>query len=241
MAKRKNILSINADAKTTKGTKEGYLTGILYLAPAKNSGYETCKYRTEGCTTACLYTAGRGSFSNVQSARIAKTERFFTDRENFWLDLIHSIRSLVRKADREGLIPVVRLNGTSDLPWERMAVVVDGELLGDSVIAMFPNVQFYDYTKWPLDRRSNVPKNYDLTFSLAESNEEHFLPSLNVSRVAVVFNRIKGQLLPSEWKGVPVVDADETDLRFLDPKGVIVGLRAKGQAIKDESGFVKIA
>lgn len=240
MAKRKNILSVNADAKTTKGTKAGYLTGILYLAPAKNSGFETCKYRTAGCTAACLYTAGRGSFSNVQSARIAKTERFFTDRENFWLDLIHSIRSLIRKAEREDLVPVVRLNGTSDLPWERMPVVANGELLGDSIMDIFSGVQFYDYTKWPLERRSNVPENYDLTFSLAESNEGHFAPSLSVSRVAVVFNRIKGQVLPKEWRGVPVVDADDTDLRFLDPKGVIVGLRAKGQAIKDESGFVKI-
>lgn len=234
-----NILSVNVDAKTSKGTARGFLTGILYLAPAMESGREVCRYRSKGCTAACLYTAGRGGFNSVQRARKAKTDRFFWERDSFMADLVYSIQALERKAEREGLTPVVRLNGTSDIPWERVPVKDSQKGSAPNVFELFPNVQFYDYTKYPLSKRSNLPRNYDLTFSYADGMErDDILQAMAHSRVAVVFNTPKGQELPTQWNGFPVVDADTTDLRFLEPKGVIAGLRAKGAARKDESGFV---
>jgi hypothetical protein len=234
-----NILSVNVDAKTSKGTARGFLTGILYLAPAMESGREVCRYRSKGCTAACLYTAGRGGFNSVQRARKAKTDRFFRERDSFMADLVHSIQSLERKAEREGLTPVVRLNGTSDIPWERVPVKDSRKGSAPNVFELFPNVQFYDYTKYPLSKRSNLPRNYDLTFSFADGmDRDDILQAMALSRVAVVFSTPKGQELPTEWNGFPVVDADTTDLRFLEPKGVVAGLRAKGAARKDRSGFV---
>ena len=158
MIKRKNILSINADSKTSKGSKYGFLTGILYLAPSDISGHNVCPMaEVAQCRDACLYSAGRGAFTNVQEARINKTKRFFNDRDNFMLDLIYSINTLIRKAEREDLTPLVRLNGTSDIRWENIRHD------GLTIFEHFPNVQFYDYTKIP--NRKRIPANYDLTFS----------------------------------------------------------------------------
>ena len=115
----KNILSIGNDAKTIKGGKIGFLTGILYLAPSNISGYQVCPMaKKANCEAACLYTAGRGAFTSIQNARIAKTKRFFEERDAFMNDLVFSIKSLVRKANKAGLTPLVRLNGTSDILWE---------------------------------------------------------------------------------------------------------------------------
>ena len=240
----KNILSVSADAKTSKGEKRGYLTGILYFTPADGSGYEVCKYRTAGCTSACLATAGRGSFNSVQSARLAKTQKYFGDRSGFWSDLIWSIKALVRKAERENMTPCVRLNGTSDLPYERMPVKIDGERIASNIFELFPDVRFYDYTKYPnTDRsREGLPENYDLTFSYHEDcTIGDLLRELRTGRVAVVFDTPKGKSLPLVFGGAGVLDADDTDLRFLEPSGVICGLRAKGKARKDTSGFVQRA
>lgn len=221
------ILSVNADAKTVKGTAQGYLTGILYLAPAKISGYEVCPMRSPGCTAACLYTAGRGSFSNVQEARIAKTKRFFEDRPAFLADLSWSVAALIRKAKRENMVPVVRLNGTSDIPWENVF---------PQLFETFPDVQFYDYTKRP---GRTTPANYHLTFSRSETNDETVKTECAAGRnVAAVFATAKGAPLPATFHGVPVVDGDLSDLRFLDAAGVVVGLRAKGDAKGASTGFV---
>lgn len=215
--------------KTTKGEKLGYLTGILYLAPAKISGYEVCPGRSEGCTNLCLYTAGMGAFSNVQLARIAKTKQFFEDRDTFLDQLRKDIKALVKKAKKLNMVPAIRLNGTSDIEWTRF-----------SLMSEFPDVQFYDYTK-VLNRLSkDIPANYHLTFSQHEKNAFQVITALNSGfNAAVVFSTKKGEELPKEWNGFPVVDGDETDLRFLDPKGgYVVGLRAKGKARKTESDFV---
>ena len=129
------------------------------------------------------------------------------------------------------LVPCVRLNGTSDLPWERIAVNDNGQ----TILALFPDVQFYDYTKVP--NRRNLPANYHLTFSLAESNLSDATSELaNGRSVAVVFRH---KALPESYLGHKVVNGDETDLRFLDASAVIVGLYAKGRAKRDTSGFVK--
>lgn len=215
--------------KTTKGEKLGYLTGILYLAPAKISGYEVCPRRSAGCTDACLYTAGMGAFSNVQLARINKTKQFFEDRETFMNQLRKDITALVRKANKLNMTPAIRLNGTSDIEWTRTGIMNE-----------FPDVQFYDYTKVLNRLEKERPANYHITFSKNEANDAECTSALKLgANVAVVFNTKKGEPLPESWNGYPVADGDDTDLRFLDPKGgYVIGLRAKGKAKKDNTNFV---
>jgi len=219
-----------ANPKIQKGTKLGYLSFILHLAPATLSGKETCPKRTAGCTAACLNTAGRGGMfkrgentNMIQQARIRKTQQFFEDREGFMSQLEKDIKLGIRQAEKLGLTPVFRLNGTSDLAWEKYGI-----------IEKFPEVQFYDYTK-VLGRKVQHLKNYHLTFSAADGNDLDVARAVSAGmNVAAVFDR-----LPTEYMGREVIDADETDLRFLDPKGVIAGLKAKGRAKKDTSGFVR--
>jgi len=244
-----SLLSISADAKTVKGEKQGYLTGILYLAPHTIAGIgNLCPDASEGCKAACLYSAGRGAFNSVQAARIAKTKRFKADRAGFMAELAKDIAALVRKAKRSGLVPVVRLNGTSDLPWENIGPVNydrdGGRFQVANIMAAFPDVQFYDYTKSA--RRAiahafgDMPANYHLTFSRSECNDRDALNVLaRGGNVAVVFSTRKGDWLPATWRGHEVINGDESDLRFLDARGgFVVGLYAKGKARRDRSGFV---
>lgn len=210
--------------KTIKGEARGYLTGILYLAPNNLSGQNVCPMATPGCIATCLNTSWRGAYNNVQAARIRKTREYFANPEGFKADLIEDIQSLCRKATREKMIPCVRINGTSDLPG--MARQLADE---------FPNVQFYDYTKIPKPW-NRVSKNYHLTFSLSELNLPHALDSLKHGiNVAAVFETDK---FPDSYLGHPVVNGDINDLRFLDPRPVVVALKAKGRAKRDNTGFV---
>lgn len=213
--------------KTSKGEKLGILTGILYLAPAKISGYEVCPMRSAGCTAACLYTAGMGAFSNVQQARIKKTKMFFEQREEFFKLLHKDIKSLIAKAKKENLVPAIRLNGTSDINWVRF-----------KLFEQYPEVQFYDYTKM-LNHLTKDVANYHITFSKNEMNDVDCKIALERGyNVAVVFNTKKGVSLPPTWNDYPVYDGDDTDVRFYDPDNHVIGLRAKGMAKKDNSGFV---
>lgn len=252
----KNLLTVG-NPKTLKGQGKGYLTAILHLAPSRMSGFNTCPMATKGCASACLNTAGRGGMfagektagltgaemvekiksgqimNKIQAARIRKTTAFFNDRANFMAGLVKEIELTIKKANKHSLTAVFRLNGTSDIRWEIYPVIVKGVTYAN-VMEAFPTVQFYDYTKIP--NRRNLPKNYNLTFSLAESNKENAITALIQGlNVAAVF---RGPL-PRRFLGRRVVDGDSTDLRFLDPKGVIVGLKAKGKAKKDTSGFVQ--
>lgn len=238
--KSANLLTIGNDAKTVKGKKVGVLTGILYLAPANISTFQVCPKASDGCKAACLYSAGRGKFNNVQTARINKTLWFFQERETFMERLVKNIESLVRKAAKQDLIPAVRLNGTSDIVWEKFKVIRDGVEYRNIMVA-FPDIQFYDYTKI-IGRKSAIAlPNYHLTFSLAENNDSDALTAINQGyNVAVVLRVKRSDVKPSEWSGFPVIDGDETDVRFFDEKGGhIVALTAKGDALKDTSGFVR--
>ena len=219
-----------ANPKIQKGAKLGYLSFILHLAPADLSGKEVCPKRTQGCTLACLNTAGRGGMFRkgettniIQKARIRKTKMFFEARDQFMQALEQDIHKGIRQAQKLGLTPVFRLNGTSDIAWEKYGI-----------IEKFPQVQFYDYTKM-LNRKISHLKNYHLTFSAADGNDKDVAKAVAQGmNVAVVFDK-----LPDTYMGKEVFNADDTDLRFLDPKGVICGLKAKGRAKKDTSGFVK--
>lgn len=224
-----------ANPKIQKGTKLGYLSFILHLAPATLSGRETCPKRTAGCTAACLNTAGRGGMFRkgettnvIQQARIRKTKYFFEARDYFMNDLVADIKLGIKQAKKLGLTPVFRLNGTSDLAWEKYTVNEH------TLFELFSDVQFYDYTK-VLGRKVSHLKNYHLTFSAADGNDADVQKALAQGmNVAAVFDR-----LPELYMGRPVINADDTDLRFLDPKGTIAGLKAKGRAKKDTSGFVR--
>lgn len=234
------LLSVSSDAKTKKGEKLGILTGVMYLAPAAQAGMgiNTCPFATVGCESACLFTAGRASFDpKIPKARIARTRAFTFNRDAFMAQLIKEIKALIRKAKRDGLRPVIRLNGTSDIRWEKISVTYNGETY-KNVMDLFPEITFYDYTKNP--NRKNLPANYSLTFSLADGNDTEALQALeNGLNVAAVFRVARSKDLPSRYMGREVVDGDLSDARFLDPRNVIVGLRAKGEAKKDTSGFVK--
>jgi hypothetical protein len=221
-----------ANPKIQKGTEKGYLSFILHLAPADLSGREVCPKRTKGCTAACLNTAGRGGMFRrgettnvIQKARIRKTQYFFENRDQFMKDLYHDIRKAIAFAERKGLKPVFRLNGTSDLSWEKYTVGTTDM----NLFQLFSTVQFYDYTK-VLGRKIKHIPNYHLTFSAADGNDADVAEALlQGMSVATVFDRIP--------EGV--YSADEDDLRFLDPKGIVLGLKAKGRAKKDTSGFVR--
>ena len=230
--KKQKLLGIDTNYKTIKNKKVGVLTGILYMAPYKLSGKNVCPAASKGCAAACLNTAGRGAMNVVQAARLKKTNRFWDDRDQFLMDLAEEIRALSNKAKAKGLKAAVRLNGTSDLPYERYKMPGTDK----NIMEVFPNVQFYDYTK--LENRftgAQLPANYHLTFSRAEDNDHKLDEVLEHTSAAVVF---AGEL-PETWKGYPVIDGDEHDARFTDAgPGVIIGLVAKGKARRDESGFV---
>jgi hypothetical protein len=223
----RNVLGMSVDAKTKKGLKKGFLTGIMYFAPAKLSGIEVCPSRSLGCTSACLFTAGRGRFYSITRQRVIKTLAFHFNQQRFIEVIKKSIRSLLVKAKNKGLIPVVRLNGTSDILWER----------NTDILQTFPNVQFYDYTKVAGRFNFPIPSNYHLTFSMSENNELMAASVLKKGfNVAIVFRTTE---YPTDIVGYEVINGDTTDLRFLDKKGCIVALKAKGKAKKDVSGFVK--
>jgi len=223
----------SGNTKTRKGEKLGYITYGMHLAPEKLSGYNVCANASKGCARACLNTAGRGAMSNVQEARIAKTRLFFKDRQKFLDQLWKETEAGIKSALRKSMTPCFRLNLTSDLPWHLI------KNAGETILQAFDSVQFYDYTPDPSRFSSflagELPLNYHLTFSRKEDNQNVCdLLMADGGNIAAVFRNA----LPSKWQGRKVVDGDETDLRFLDPTGVIVGLVEKGKAKKDDTGFV---
>lgn len=231
---------INSSAKLIKNQKvsDNY-TYILYLAPAKTSGYQVCTSSTPECRRGCLSTSGRvkievcSNKSVIRKARIIKTKLFFENQEFFMRWMVKEMEYKQAKAKLDGYFFSARLNGTSDIRWENF------KLDGKTIFEIFPDVLFYDYTKH-IDRIGNVPANYHLTFSF---NGKNTLASKKIlsegGNVAVIFNIKKGADLPATWNGYEVVDGDLTDFRPYDPKGTVVGLRWKNIANKADNDAVR--
>lgn len=229
----KKLCFKNGNPKTDKNLKieslKKYWILRLNLAPYKISGFNTCSSASQGCADACLHTAGNPVFMPQKTlGRINRTRFYFRDRAKFLTKLIKEITNHELYCYKNDFIPVVRLNTTSDIPWEI-----------HKIFDLFPRVQFYDYTK--IKKRAIkfaqglMPKNYHLTFSMNEANHIDCDEVLQQGgNIAVVFR----DKLPDTYKGYKVVNGDEHDLRFTDPKNVVVGLKAKGLAKTDQSGFV---
>jgi hypothetical protein len=226
---------INTSSKLKKNEKvSGNLTYIIYLAPSTQSGYNVCLYSTPECRLGCLATSGRASMElnsngvkRIKNARIKKTKLFFEDEVYFMNWMVAEIQVAQRKAIKKNFDFSVRLNGTSDIDWAN--VKIDGM----NIFQLFPEVQFYDYTKQYLKFADNIP-NYHLTFSYSGHNTTLCKQVLEQgNNVAVVFDVKKGKALPETFMGYPVVDGDLTDFRPNDGTGVIVGLRFKRIANKE--------
>lgn len=221
------LLSVGTNAKTSKGDTEEVLTAIMYLAPHTMSGYNVCPNSSVGCQNVCLVTAGRGSMTTVQQARIRKTKLYFEDNSTFMSILNNDITLFNNYCEELKIQGYVRLNGTSDIKWENSLN-----------FKLYPKLRFYDYTKIIGRNIKHIP-NYKLTYSRSEntSNEELLISLSEGNNVAVVFDNP-----PTSYLNIPVINGDLNDLRWLDPEGVIVGLKAKGKAIKstpeEDKGFV---
>ena len=222
-----------SNPKIKKGEAYGYRTAIMHLSPYKtkigNKIVNVCPFSSPGCRAACLNTAGMGVFTAVQEARVRRTSLLVQNTGEFISRLSREIELFTKSAISAGFTPAVRLNGTSDLRWDLPAF--------GRIPQRFPSVQFYDYTKnfvWVL---TNKVPNYYLLYSLSEQNYSTREAKILLSRgfnVAVVF----GPEQPEEFMGYKVLSGDDSDLRFLDPPGHVIGLLEKGKAKKDTTGFV---
>jgi len=229
MKQTKLLTYPHGSAKTNKSMKFGFANFIMYLSPYKKSGWNICTAATSGCIKVCLDESGRGNWTEknglinpIHAARLKRTQFFFNNRGAFLEQLEKEIKTSIKWSIKRDLTPVFRLNGTSDLRWENYGI-----------IKKFNDIQFYDYTK--IYNRRNIPANYHLTFSRAESNQKQTLNAVvNGLNIAAVFRHE----LPKEYLGLKVINGDKHDLRFLDPKRACVGLIAKGKAKNDTSGFV---
>ena len=224
------LLNYYSQTKMAKGERFGYKTAILPLAPFTLSGRNVCPKASAACAAACLNTSGRGQMNSVQDARVNKTNAFWQDRLKFLKDLDLEIKQLSKRADQAGFKFAVRLNGTSDLPWHRY--MLDGQ----NLMQLNPDVQFYDYTK-VFNYLNHGVKNYYVVYSHSGVNNSECSRALRKGvNVAYVFK----DKLPKKFKGRKVIDGDKHDLRFKEKqRGVIIGLRAKGLAKKQDSDFVR--
>ncbi len=228
-----SMLRLDGNAKTVKGNKKGFKTAILYMAPANMSGVNLCaKAFIADCIKACLFTAGRGAMTSVAMSRLRKALFFLQFQAEALAMIMEELARFEAKAQREGWTLLVRLNGTTDIRWENYGI-----------IQAFPDVQFYDYTK--IANRRNIPSNYDLTFSY--SGVAAYAPFVRMAvnagqRIAVVFrNRetVESMIANGEtFMGLTLVDGDDTDIRHIEPQGVVVALYAKGKGKLDDTGFV---
>tara|TARA_R110000823_G_scaffold224795_1_gene352681 strand:- start:177 stop:1019 length:843 start_codon:yes stop_codon:yes gene_type:complete len=229
-----------SNPKLVKGEKLGVLSKPHNLAPGRESGkWNLCASASPGCLIACLNTAGNPVYLRAKlSARIQRTHAFMTMRKAYIALIAFELEALESKALKLGMVPAWRPNTTSDYPFQSVPLTVNGKP-HNSLIHYFSGIEAYDYTKiskkalqWA---KGLLPSNYHITFSKSEINDSCVDKVLRAGgNVAVVFEKV----LPGYYKGVTVINGDESDVRFMDSKGVIVGLKAKGLGKVDSSGFV---
>lgn len=222
----------NSNHKIAKSDKKGeYLTAIQHFLPSDYSGVgNVCPFASIGCKTNCLNFAGLGRMNSVQKARFKKTSFYLQKEKEYKTKLHKEVTAFKKKCDKHKKKCAIRLNGFSDVYWVKKYPELFEE---------FDDIQWYDYTKIPEYYRrflaGKLPDNVYLTFSRSEDNERQCLEFLKKGgNVAVVWR----SQIPKEWKGYPVINADDDDLRFKDPQNVVCGLIAKGRAKLDDTGFV---
>ncbi|QDP53050.1 MAG: hypothetical protein GOVbin3107_48 [Prokaryotic dsDNA virus sp.] len=228
----KNLLSKGGNAKINKNEVTTY---NLSLAPYKQNakGTNICPKASKGCALACLFTAGRGKFTNVQQARINKTNYYLFDRQKFINQLAKEINKIAIKSKLTNEIFALRLNTLSDVDFVyQLKKYADLDLLNDDT---YKNIIVYDYTAIPGKVKKYLDTRYHVTLSRKEDNEQDVMNVLNAGgNVSIVFRNE----LPDTYKGFKVVDGDKTDLEMTKYKNVVLGLKAKGDAKKDTTGFV---
>lgn len=218
-------------AKQTDRTA-GYKLYSLFLAPAGSSGYNTCPWASDECVSLCLNEAGRGAMKSVQEARIKKTKMMVELPYDFMYNILVEMRSAIKSADKNSHKLAIRLNGTSDIAWEYLAPFIK-DFCTDSTIEQIGKSRFklYDYTK-AFARVKNKPNWYDMTLSYSGHNWEEcdIVLKEKLARVAVVFHK----QIPTKFKGYDVINGDLDDYRFMDEKGIIVGLLYKSVGSKKD-------
>lgn len=218
--------------KTRSHADHGYDTAILYMAPSTVGGIgDACPFSTKACRKACIFYTGRGQMNAVQQARIRRWHRFMNERDDFLAELYKRLKSLQHKADRNGNIAAMRLNGTTDLLWEGI------KYEGKNMMEHFPRTLFYDYTKIPNRMYKKLPDNYTLVFSRSETNHDTCMEILKNTRHKISVVVPPGRK-PKTWLGHRCADADKHDLLFLYKGSRILLLSAKGKMKKDTSGYV---
>lgn len=245
-----NLIGVGTNAKTIKGDGEEYLTAILYMAPADLAFAELGKSGTlcpnadlAECKGPCLFSAGRGQMTTVQAARLRKAKLYIQDRKRFMELLVQDLERFERYCIKRDIIPVFRPNGTTDIPYERVACIRDGKEYSN-IMEAFPNIRFYDYTKIPSRMSKELPRNYHLCLSFSNASDKYRYQCITarvdnpgINLVIVVRTKAMAEYLvtqrPDEY-----IDGDKDDLRFLDAPRKTVVLYAKGKAKKDYSGFV---
>ena len=233
---RKNVKLLTVDNhKTIKGENfkdsygKPYKTYIMYLSPYKQNSMNVnvCPHASLGCAASCLFKSGMGGmYKHVMNGRINKTEWFLTNRNSFMAKLDKEIGEAIKRHPDNNVI--FRLNGTSDIRWEKIKVRDN-----KNIFELYPDSIFYDYTKNPIRMKLNIP-NYSLTFSKSENNDDIAMKLLSKKHnVAIVFKTI-----PLIYKGFEVINGDISDLRFKDKKGVIVGLKYKNNTAKNANNKI---
>ena len=234
------IGSVNSSAKMLHSQEESHqYTYIVYLAPAKQSGYQVCTHSTKECRMGCLATSGHAGMDIasgkliIQNCRIKKTRLLFEQQDFFMAWMIAEIKRAMAKAKKDGFYFSIRLNGTSDIDWANI------RYQGLNIFEIFPETNFYDYTK-NANKFLNKPANYHLTYSYTGRNWEECKVLLEAgNNVAVVFNVKNESDLPDTFNGYKVINGDLTDYRIDDAKGIIVGLKWKRIADKEAEKYVK--
>jgi hypothetical protein len=203
-------------------------TYAIYLAPANLSGYNVCPYSTPECRMGCLNTSGRAGIeifthtTKISDCRIKKTRLLFEETEFFMQWMIAEIRMYQKRAAKQGFYFSARLNATSDINWR-----IVNTLAGQNIFEIFPEINFYDYTK-NHNKFYYKPSNYHLTYSYTGYNWDYCKIALSQGfNVAMVFDVKKESDLPAMYKGYKVINGDLTDYRIDDAKGIIVGLKWK--------------